>query len=220
MIPKIAHFHWAGKPMNWLRWASLRTFEKFHPDYEIRIIRTPDDIRERCDELGLSYAHQADWSWYRALATTGGWQIATDVVFVSRIPDEWNERDLCVCTNGTKHIYQFAAMGACAGNRFFALCDERCRAVVSNEIGYQGLGVDMLQAMNVPSQNNPQPMDSFCPIQCDSIPLLWSYEALNLPPNVVGVHWYGGHEMSKHAEWNDPESSDSAIVRLAKEMLE
>ena len=149
MIPKIAHFHWVGKPMNWLRWQSIRTFEKFHPDYEIRIIRTPDDIAAKVE----NYAHQADWSWYRALATTGGWQIATDVVFVGRIPDHYNDADMCVCTNGTKSIYQFAAMGAKAGSEFFKRCEERCaKTAERDELEYQTLGVDMLRGMVVPSR--------------------------------------------------------------------
>lgn len=213
MIPKIAHFHWEGT-MNWMRWATIRSFEKFHQDYEIRLIRTPDDIKSAVDRP----YHRGDWSIYRALKETGGWAIDLDIVFVRRIPDEWLDTELCVCKNTHPFVFQMAAIGAAPGSEFIKRCDERAGIIaLSDPVDYQAFGAGMLFHFVVPPSSVDQPMSAFCHVPWFEAHTLWGRKDIELPQEAVGVHWYGGHETSKKNE-NEP-PSDAFIVRLAKEIL-
>ena len=44
-IPKIAHFFWDGKPLSFLRWASINSFSVLNPDWELRFHMTKDDVK-------------------------------------------------------------------------------------------------------------------------------------------------------------------------------
>ena len=224
MIPKIAHFHWSqnGPGMSWLRWASLRSFKKFHPDWEIRLHPTLPHIAG----LGLGYAQEADWTWWEILAEHGGWQVATDVVFVRRIPDDWLDCDLNACRNGEVGVFQFAALGASPGNPYIKACASKCLAIhARGETGsYQVFGVELLKdlgriMLDQGGKLFDQPMSAFCHIDSNHFGRLWAREWLDLPEDAIGSHWYGGGEQSKELEPLAGPESGHFITDLAMSVV-
>lgn len=235
MIPKIAHFHWTGPTMSWLRLVSIATFKKHNPGWEIRLHDTPDDIREH----GLLYGQEADWTWWRVLAEHGGLQVATDIIFTKPIPDEWLECDFCACTNGSHRVWQFAVMGAKPQHEFFVMCEDLCGLMDVALLnkgkhrgrfgGYQIMGVNLLKsAAETYARDGDKtlfkkdffdiPMSALCHIDDTRVPLLWDDRNIELPDEAIGVHWYGGHALSKEKEYSTfpyDGSEDSFLRQLA-----
>lgn len=224
MIPKIAWIHWANPPMPWLRRKSVETFRKHHPDWQVWQIGTAWDIREK----GLSYAHEADWTWWRVLLEHGGFLVASDVISLGRIPDEWHDADICAQTTGRGDVYQFAALGCAPGNGLVedanALC-ERDWGKVKDSGGdtYQAFGVDLLRRVTQGDiyrfgKVYEMPRDAYCFYDWDQDPYwLWTKEGPSkpLPPHALGVHWYGGHEKSKEMEPTASPGGPSWLERIA-----
>jgi hypothetical protein len=215
MIPKIAHFHWSGPTMSWLRIVSIATFKKHNPDWEIRLHDTLPSIKK----VGLNYPQQADWTWWEVLLEHGGFQVATDIVFIKPIPDEWLEKPLCAALNGGKEIYQFAALGAAPGLPFMHEVVRRCRQIgekVRGQLDFQAFGVHLLHEVDLPEDMFDQPMAAFCPydhIQCEKY---WNGgELLPLPDETIGLHWYGGHEVTKRHERSAKYGGSTVIEQFA-----
>lgn len=225
MIPKIAHFHWAadGPTMPWLRHRAMDTFRKFHPDWDVRLHDTLPEIKR----FNLGWAQQADWTWWEMLNREGGWQIATDIIFVRRIPDDWLDCDINACQNGVKGVYQFAAMGASPDNPYMKACVDRCLEVARRGDGasYQRYGVELLKELGgvmfeLGGKLVDQPMDAFCSYDCSQFPRLWETDPLpETDESVIGIHWYGGGQRSVECEASATEDSDYAIVKLANKVL-
>jgi len=220
MIPKVAHFHWTGRPMSWLRMASLATFRMMNPGWKIVLHDTPADIKK----YGLLPAHEADWTWWRILAEEGGFQVATDIVFVKPIPDSWLDCDLNVCLAGTPSVYQFASMGASPGLDVMREVCSRSASIAesSKKLGYQTLGVDLLKQFNLVCLGLSvfdQPMSAFCSVTCTDVQRCWEPGRLSYPDDAIGIHWYGGHPSSIR-EWAARPGDDYAIMNLACAVLE
>lgn len=221
MIPKIAYFHWDGDgpPMDWLRHVSIATFAKFNPTWEIRLIRTHPIVRA----ADLGYAQKADITWWKALEAEGGWQVATDIVFTKPVPEAWLDAELCACTNGRSRVYQFAMLGAVPGHPFIRACvSEGMRRVLAGGfIDYQDLGVWLLKDMApLMGPVKELPMSALChydDLQCET---LWDpAQTLDLPEEAIGVHWYGGHVVSRELEWAAGPGSPYPIVKLAESVF-
>ena len=225
MIPKVAHFHWSqrGPEMSWLRWVSIRSFRKFHPDWEIRLHPTLPEIIP----FGLMFGQEADWTWWEILSREGGWQIATDIVFRGRIPDDWLDCDLNACQNGIRGVYQFAALGASPGNPYMEACAGQCRHMAKNlnvSQNYQAFGVDLLKSLGGVMMEQggkliDQPMESFCFLNCEEFPRLWKKEQIDIPDAAIGVHWYGGGGLSRELEWTAGPDSGYFITDLARSIV-
>ena len=103
---KIAHFHWHGGPLSWLRWVTLVSFQKHNPDWEIRLHRTHETV------FGLNEkASMSDWTRYIALYESGGLAFDTDIVFVKPIPPEWLHHQHCITIKNGRPAHM-AVMGA------------------------------------------------------------------------------------------------------------
>ena len=44
-IPKVAHFFWDGKPLSFLRWASINSFSVLNPEWTLVFHMTKDDVK-------------------------------------------------------------------------------------------------------------------------------------------------------------------------------
>lgn len=226
MIPRIAWIHWAGKPMNWLRLQSIRTFRKHNPDWDIRVIGTPDNIRR----YGLEYAHEADWTWWRKLHDEGGFLVASDVISIAPMRDEWLDGDLCAQVRGGD-VYQFAALGAAPGNELMRRAEEACASVAPRLQGakgdvYQAMGVNLLRRITCGEIERfadrlvDLPEEAFCFYDWAGDPFeLWTESGPEkpLPAGAVGVHWYGGHVASRAREWGAQPYGPSWLERLARD---
>ena len=219
MIPKIAHFHWEGEPLNWLRMMSIYTFARLNPRWEIRLIRTPDHIRKR--NLP-EYAHGADWAWYEALYEHGGFAMATDTVFVKPIPDEWCDAEMCGCTNGSKNLWH-CCIGSVPSTRFLSSCIDRCEKMSPDDIGYEDMGIllmkDVMASTGMPKKFFDYPLEAMCPVHCWDVSRCWERGQIEITDEVIGVTWFGGDDCSGEKEWETPgKHKDSAIVKLALEV--
>lgn len=218
MIPKIAHFHWEGRPLNWMRMMGLFTFARLNPRWEVRLLRSPPHIRQR--ELPC-LANEADWTWLEAVHRHGGFAMATDTVFVNPVPDEWLEGEFCGCTNGGDNLYH-CCFGATAGHAVLGECIERCDNMETAELDYQDMGITLLKdvigkrgGVKKIKKMVEMPLDAMTPVRFHEPARCWEPGPLELPEGVVGVTWFGGHESNR--EWNPP--ADAAIVRLAEEVV-
>lgn len=221
MIPKIAWIHWANPPMPWLRSRSVETFKKHHPDWQVWTIGTPSDIRS----YGMSYAHEADWLWWRMLALHGGFLIASDTITVAPIPDEWRDCELCVQVRDG-NVYQFAALGSVPGNGLMTDASRACRELafgLKGEKAGQQLGVNLLRRLTEGNISNygkvfNMPESGYCFYDWRNDPFsLWSKEGPDkpLPDSAVGLHWYGGHESTLRHEGSAHKDGDSWLERMA-----
>ena len=68
MIPKIIHFYWGNEKMSFLRYMTLYSFRKFHPDWEIRLVRrkcTTNKVRSWTThetQDAFNYTNSADYT--------------------------------------------------------------------------------------------------------------------------------------------------------------
>ncbi len=217
MIPKIAHFHWTGPPMSWLRSISILSFKRLNPGWEIRIHDTPEDIRKH----SLQYAQEGDWTRWRILNRYGGFSVASDIVFVKPIPDEWLRCGLNACLDGSRGIFQMAMVGARPEHPFIAQAAILCETMPKSEkMGYQDFGPNLLQEMGrklLHSQGKfyDQKMDALCFFRHEDVECIWEEPEWSLPEEVIGIHWYGEHPRSKIEEASITPESSSWIARLA-----
>jgi hypothetical protein len=220
MIPKIAYFHWAGDgpPMSWLRTVSVISFAKLNPEWEIRIIRTPKLVRNW--KLAC-YGNEADCAWWMALAEHGGFQVATDIVFFKPVPEEWLVGPMACNTNGLRSIQQFAMLGCEKDNPFMAHAARRCEEVFgSNDKDYQAFGTTLLKSIaSHMGQFTEIPMSALCHYDHNRVGPLWNSGKLDFPEEAIGIHWYGGHVLSKQNEPHARSDSGYALTDLARSVM-
>lgn len=225
MIPKIAHFHWAGKPLPWLRMVGLWSFARQNPDWEVRLIRTPEHIKV----LDLpSYGHEADWTLYEALYEHGGFAMHTDTVFVKPVPEQWCFADFTGCSAYGQALHHIC-FGAAQGSLLMKDCLDRCPEI-NYERGYQVLGVELINGVIRRSGgvgNLNARSIAFCDMSVNALTPIpwrrpqdfWKEEPLQLPEESVGATWFGASDISKEYEPKATPDSDYAIVQLAREVL-
>lgn len=204
--------------MSWLRLVSISTFAKLNPEWEIRLIRSSPEIRGR----GYGYAHEADYTWWTTLAEHGGFQVATDIVFVRPIPEEWTQGELAAVSN-VDVVVSFPMLGCAPMHPYMVGAAARCRQILSEKphgdasTDYQEFGYNLLQSLGNCGEHFPIPMASLCPIMWDDTERLWLWEMpdIELGPDVIGVHWFGGSDGGKRYENGQIGMSVPPIVRLA-----
>jgi hypothetical protein len=220
MIPRIAYFHWDGQPMCWLRTVALASFAKFNPAWEMRLVRTKPDMRRPT----LRFMHYADWTWWRELAAGGGFQVATDIVFLKPMPEEWLDQPIAACVGDNGRIFQFAALGAVQGHPMMVRANERCMEIADQAVDamptFQSMGVCLLQELHpLIGPYYDIPMSAFCHVDSENVERLWALEDVALPEEAVGVHWYGGHERSRLMEPYAGPNGNTFIERLAQRVF-
>lgn len=204
--------------MPWLRQRAVDTFKKHNPDWQVWVVGTPEDIRSH----GLSYAHEADWTWWRLLHLHGGFLVASDAISIAPIPDEYLDADLAAQTRGG-NVYQFPILGAAKGNDLMGDASRWCKRMSRDELGYQSFGVDLLRRLTAGDISRygkvfDIPEEAYCFYDWDQDPhSLWTVEGpeKELPDSALGIHWYGGHEKSKLMEPHSGPDGKSWLERWA-----
>ena len=200
--------------MSWMRMVSIASFKKYNPTWEIRLHDTPADIRSH----GLMYGQEADWTWWRMLEAYGGFAVASDIVFVRPVPDEWLDCGINGCVNNSRGIYQNAMVGAVPWHPYITHVVVHCDSMAKlRPTGYQDFGVNLLQRIGKKELDDlyDQPMDALCYFKHTEVDALWSDEHFDLPDSTIGIHWYGGHIRSKAEEPEAMPGDTEYIVRLA-----
>lgn len=234
MIPKLAHFHWAGGPMSWLRWAGVQTFHALNPDWQVRLIRSdPEPVA-----AGINLYGQADVTWWRTLRDHGGFVFSTDVVFLEPIPQAWLQAPLAITTRASAHpkrgathsVFHAAGIGAVPHHDFFTLAAAAAEKAIADydpdlgerfapgEPSFQHFGVDLLNTIPLRPPLLRIPEAALCPVPWNQVEPLWGVASVPLPKGTIGVHWFGGHPMSRELEPVAHET-DCFIGRLAWSLL-
>jgi hypothetical protein len=205
--------------MNWLRRASIASFIKLNPTWEVRLIRSHPSLQG----LPLGYAQKADISWWLALKEHGGFATSTDIVFTKPVPDEWLDAELCCCTKGYDFVYQLAMIGCTPGHLLLeTVVEAGWRKIrTAKELDYQALGVHLyLEHKHLIEPHYELPMNALCYYDDSNCVEVWKPGVgLGLPDEAIGVHWYGGHETSKSLEHEAHASSGYKITNLAVEAI-
>ena len=192
MIPKIEWFHWTGPEMSKLRRRGIASFKELNPDFTVRVVDTYPDVPRH-----LSYPQQADWTWWHYLNTLGGFLVATDIVFVRPIPDYWLGFDLVGSRNGGSGIFHNALVGCTPEHPYVKLLLEKCQAVLDihgdkRPQDPQAFGPSLSQATPVEHPMLDLPIETVCPVRWNDTARLWFMDAVLVPHDCIGVHWYGG----------------------------
>lgn len=224
MIPKIAHFHWDGPPMGWLRMMGVHSFIRQNSEWEVRLIRTAPIVKAK--NLPL-YAQQADWTWAETLLEHGGFSFGTDTIFLEPIPDEWCEAKMCACTNGGEGLFH-GTIGSEPGTSFLQRYAGACRVLNGDKPDYQAYGTTLMKEIvkqmggsaNLRKRKNfyDMPVGAMTPVLWSNPSRFWNEEPLDLPAGTVAVTWYGGSESAREREYLLPgKGRNAAIVKLALE---
>ena len=203
MIPKRAMFYWSGPPMSWLRQQSIETFKKHNPDWEVVLLGGDYDS----DSFKLRVIH-SDLVRYENLHTLGGMYFDTDIIFTAPIPDEWRSKDnAIVARDGLAQ--GIACLGAKQGSRLFGSLVDRCNERLQSKIilAYQSLGIKLFadsdvrrMAANFGESIFQIPIERLFAAPWSGVELLWSDTPMVVPGDAVGVHWFGGDEISREME--------------------
>ena len=218
--------------MSWLRQRCAETFVQHNPDWELRVVTTPDDMAHHS---GLCEAHKADWHRWRLLAAHGGLAIDSDIIWTNPIPDEWLDCDLCAQYTASGDIYQMAAIGTVPGHKLAVdaerYCEKNSGRVAKHtkdpfnpdDSVYQEFGVVALAKI---TQHAIWRLGSLCRISHEDLCFydwangprqVWGDDAplQELPETAIGVHWYGGSKESKKHEYAAHAGGPSWLERLA-----
>lgn len=221
-VPRLAFFYFSGWDMPWLREQSLVSFRKHHPDYQV-ILGSPENrqvppgvtlARDRVTSSSLPAAARSDLWRYRMLAEHGGVYADTDVIFVRRVDqlfqdaakDAWITQDLGTGVPGTGRMrlergiswrtrLSIGVLAARPGSRFFTTA-AAIAAVTPSSHDYQSHGTKLL-ARNWSALNGPSvgqiPASAFYRHGSneDYVRDLW-HRPDDVRPHEYGIHWYGG----------------------------
>jgi hypothetical protein len=218
--------------MSWIRKRGLETFQKQNPTWELRLLTTPKE-----HSVGLGRAPAGDWTIWKALAQHGGFRIDSDMIHLNPMRDEWLDYDMCSQLTSSGSIQQMAAVGVRPGHPLMLhavdYCQARareisCRAVNpedSDDPSYQAFGVVMIKklhdSMDIDYGNVLRlSAEDFCFYDWEYGPSqMWMDVGpnLQLPPEAVAVHWYGGSKISKRLEHDAHADGPSWLERLARD---
>lgn len=229
MIPRIAWFPWdhSSGEMSWLRQRSVETFSELNPSWRVVVPDVPADIAET---PGLGTSHVADWTKWRLLSWHGGFVFDTDIVFLKPIPEEWLDAHVRaqLCAE-RKDIFQIPALGSVPGSEFVTQADNLCEQATKENtpVGYETFGVPLLRRVtNGRASERTKgynisniPSEAFCFYNwTDEVEDLWSDYGPRklLSESAIGVHWYGGHWLSRQQDRTTGPDGVSWIERMAK----
>lgn len=226
MIPRIAHFYWAGKPMSALRAASIQSFKQHNPEWEVRVHGHKHEDKYRDIIL------ESDLMRYTVLHGVGGYYFDTDIIFRRPIPDSWLQHDnACVMYDGGV-VRGVAILGAKPGSVFFKRLAEaaleRSRSPIVCD--FQALGVKLVHNLTGPSHDMREyaancgegmwniPHAAFFPVDWCFVELLWSPGYPDLTNDTIGIHWFGGDRLSQEYEAM-PELPDCMVRSVLHETV-
>lgn len=212
--------------MGWLRMMGVWSFIRLNPRWEVRLLRTPDNIRK----LKLKcVGNEADWTWAEALYEHGGFSFGTDTIFIKPVPEEWLDADMCCCPDGEKVWH--GTLGSAPKTSFMQRYVDACRAHQTPHDGYQAYGTDMINGLlgsmgGLSTLGNElkisrMSLDAMTPIRWSAPQKLWEGEEPKFPEDTFAVTWYGNAPCSKEREYEVPHKhADARIVRLAMTHME
>jgi hypothetical protein len=159
----------------------------------------------------------------------------TDIIFTAPIPEAWLSRDNCIVSRDGL-CQGVAVLGSKPGSQFFASlvqdCDERLKQ--KTILAYQSLGIKLFVGKDTRHMAKDTrhmaavhgeslyeiPIELMFPVPWAGVEQLWSDISLPVKPDAVGVHWFGGDELSREFEPKiTPDTLDDypcLITRLLK----
>ena len=224
MIPNRMTFVWVGnQPMSWLRLQSVQTFAKFHPGWDIQVVHpTPFPLP------GLARDTQADVLRWGLLADSGGWFADTDIIFTRSLEDEIGAPEgfaLITKDGGTEGPeglrFAIGLMAAPPGHPTIKELARRA-AHAATASDHQSAGTCLLAAAwtSLPGRGFVKNLPA-----CLLYPFGHSQRGLDkawdpeveLPEDIIGLHWSGGHPSSRAAEqWATVEWARHSLVPVAQ----
>lgn len=193
MIPPILHVYWEGDgPMGWLRWQTLTTWQRLHPDHQIRLSQ-PKPVGRSGDRT--SRVQRSDVYRWVQLLEHGGWWTDLDVLYW-RSPTDLikpdSDRTLWLTGDGADdQPISIGLIAALPGSPdVAAILDEAQRAY--GEHDYQAAGARAVAAAGVVAGGIPHRSIYITPPLGVHMARLWRPGA-PMPETTHGLHWYGGH---------------------------
>ena len=205
MIPKKAWFYWSGPRMSWLRQQSLETFQRLNPSWECKFIHVK---KEPAEGLLRDRVVQSDLARYQTLHSEGGMYFDTDIIFLKPIPDLWIYRDVCMVSKDGA-AQGVAVLGGREGSLFFLSLVTHCKERLNSKVmmAYQSLGIKLFigkdtrkMASDFGESLYEIPIELLFPRPWGAVEDLWSDIQIPLHPEAVGIHWFGGDELSREME--------------------
>jgi len=220
MIPKRMAFYWEGGPMSWLRLQTLDTFTRLHPNWELIRLKPEGDPSLPLD----TRSDLARWLWLAGSA--GGWFMDTDIIWLRPIPEDLQEAETALTIDsGTagpngRHFAMGVAGGDWASRLLLQIVREANRSVDPGDHQSAGTkaiarawesGVGIDRVTNLPGKllypwgHSQRALDN-----------AWDPE-IELPEDLLGLHWSGGHPSSRAAElWVTAEWARHSRVPVAQ----
>mgnify|MGYP001413768332 FL=1 len=223
MIPKVAHFYWySDREMPELRRASLDSFKKLNPTWEVHLHHSG----EKADPTFVEMVTASDAARYGILYRAGGVYFDTDIVFVRPIPEAWLAFDVLLPANTDGDLYGLHVLGAREGSPFFSEAMRRCRLRIESPmlLGCQSLGVKLWYGTHILALCSSMnlsfgliPHSSLLLTSPEAVEELWSIGGV-VDSQEIGVHWYGGDRLSDQYANLPLDKLPDCRVRAAIEM--
>lgn len=213
MIPKRAIFYWEGNPMSWLRRQSIETFRLLNPSWEVVIIG-PELSPEIKGTSRRFIGNRSDLARYRELAARGGVYFDSDIIFRRPIPEAWTAKDVTIAISDDGDPASIACLGSIPGARFFEWMEQAALKRIALKIPceYQSVGIKLLwdlcgEGMKLPTVISGMghsvtliKLGALIPVSWAYTEYLWTEQRKPLEEGHIGVHWFGGDEISQDYE--------------------
>jgi len=225
-IPKVMNFFWAGGEIPWLRYLTLKSFRELNPDWKVNLYSTEQynlselDIETKLwmpPVKNLSHEHASDVFQWELLSTDGGFYSDMDILYIKPVQDNWLLTDVLTCLSlGYMTIGFF---GASPENTLFS--DIYCEAIRRyNPREQQNTGacavyrlgglkntwtkiqspgrkaMEILLNKHRHIRYNELCQDTIYPWAWNKLECIWN-RVLEVPPNTIGIHWFGGAKRSQ-----------------------
>ena len=185
-VPRRAFTWWCGpEPMTPLHQASMRSFKRWHPGWDVTVHWGEDgpDARRRSDV----------WRW--AKLDEGGVWFDADVIWYGSIEPHLTGQDQITMDTGTPGLDgRLLSIGVCVGSvfgsYFGSLRQDAARALESDSD--QSTGTELMAARPVPGYvtNLPGSLLYRVPTNHADMDSLWEPGA-DVPLDGIAMHWYG-----------------------------
>ena len=243
MIPKVLYLYWGGDPLSWLRYLTVVSFKKYNPDWTVKINSPAEpsgivnwgtdeqrtqykgknyakpqlyfDMKEVGMNNSMSEVHKSDIFRLWVLSTFGGVYCDFDVLFTKPLP-KIDKR-----TYSYNNHYSIGFLAAEQGDEIMNQLINFAKTNTS--IGkYQSYGSTLWsRALDEEPKGWNLPKNFIYSYDWTQVDSLFN-KTVTLPPDAVGIHWYGGSSVA--SEWENKltptnyKQFDSTIVNIIKEL--
>lgn len=218
-MPKIAHFFWHQESMPFLHYATLDTFKRWNPDWEIRFYysgqqgnaswqtnehkyritkseyKWPAAIK--VDLPKIHPVQQSDWLRWQLLSTVGGLWSDMDIIYFNPVPAEILKYDATIYKD---KYYLIHFLYAKPNNPMFAWIFDQAQK--ANKTTYQGLGSQLFnRRFNINGWKDLRifntPMSWTCNLNDLEVDILMKGDSDKWQtPDAIAQHWYAGNNLS------------------------